>query len=217
MIHDIITNKWIIGAIALLIFFTVAFVLLIRSDTAINKQLEREAAESAEMLHQWEATQKAEQAAATLVESETPTAEKTTTNPDTLSEETEDVRVSPYGLGPYPKVPKEWKFPDLWAHVKSKNEELLERVHIKAWNEGKRYSSIGMEEDGLITAVERGTVIVQWETAPDGTKRICRALSDPKDLPQGIYTRLSDFPSHLNVVNREDVAIDPYEYLGMER
>ena len=111
MIHDIITNKWIIGAIALLIFFTVAFVLLIRSDTAINKQLEREAAESAEMLHQWEATQKAEQAAATLVESETPTAEKTTTNPDTLSEETEDVRVSPYGLGPLSQSSKGMEVP----------------------------------------------------------------------------------------------------------
>ena len=85
------------------------------------------------------------------------------------------------------------------------------------WNEGKRWSSIGMEEDGLITVVERGTVIVQWETAPDGTKRIWRTLADPKDLSPGIYTSLSEFPSHLNVVNREDVAIDPYDYLGIER
>ena len=151
MIRDIITNKWIIGAIVFLIVFGVVCVLWYRYDTAPYKQA---ASEAAEVAREWEATQKAEQAADTPMESKVPTTEKPTTEattPDTVSEETEkkaaEVRVSPYGLGPYPKVPKEWKFPNLWATVKSKNEELLERVHIKAWNDGKRYSSIGMEAD----------------------------------------------------------------------
>ena len=222
MLSNIFTSyKWFIGSVIFLILITVAFVMWQQHDLESFKKRHNISDVPAEQKENSKETEPKIDASA---KNETLTTEKPTTEsnvPDKVSDKNEEtateVRFSPYGLGPYPEIPKEWKFPNLWKTVKSKNEELVERVHIKAWNEGKRYSSIGMEEDGLITAVEPGTVIVQWETAPDGTKRIWNVLSDPKDLSSGIYTRLSDFPSHLNVVNREDVAIDPYEYLGLEK
>ena len=57
MTRDIITNKWFIGAIALLIIFAGACYLWYQHDTAPYRQ---EAAESAKLLRQQEATQKAD-------------------------------------------------------------------------------------------------------------------------------------------------------------
>ncbi len=215
-----IYTKWIIGAVFILLIVATGCILYYQQTTAADKQA---AAQADKLLETWKAnktkppTPAEPESTKPTAENSTPTAEKPTTDEEVATTEIGIQNVSPFGLGPYPKVPEEWNEPNLWEECDTIEAELLERVCIIMHNEGKRYSSIGMEADGLITVVERGTVIVQWETAPDGTQRIWRVLADPKDLPQGIYTSLSHFPTHLNVVNREDVAIDPYEYLGIER
>ncbi|MCG9133829.1 hypothetical protein J5I95_19340 [Candidatus Poribacteria bacterium] len=142
---------------------------------------------------------------------------------DVVSEEapTEDVQVSRFGLGPYPEIPKEWNFlPNYWETVEDIETELLRRVTIKMHNEGIRskYGSIGIGySTGLITALERGSVLVEYEIDENGEKRIYSTLAHPDDLSQGMYTRFSEIPSHLKIVTADEIAFDPYEYLGISK
>ena len=131
MLRDFFTNKWILGGIAFLIVFSVACVLWYRYDTAPDR---RDAAETADVAREWEATQKAniggeatEQIGdvVTPAESLTQTTKKPITETDGTrtnstvsrdpknvlvetqsSEKTSAVKVSPYGFGPYPEVPE---------------------------------------------------------------------------------------------------------------
>ena len=142
---------------------------------------------------------------------------------DVVSEEApaEDVQVSRFGLGPYPEIPKEWNFlPNYWETVDSIERELLRRVTIKMHNEGIRskYGSVGINPStGLIIPLERGSVLVEYEIDENGEKRIYRTLAHPDDLPQGMYTRFSQIPSDLKIVTADEIAFDPYEYLGLPK
>ena len=142
---------------------------------------------------------------------------------DAVSEDALDPsKMSRFGLGPYPEIPKEWNFiPDYWEFmVDSIEDELLSRVTIKMHNEGIRskYGSVGISySTGLITALERGSVLVEYEIDENGEKRIWSTLAHPDDLSQGMYTRFSDIPSHLKIVTPDEIAFDPYEYLGLSK
>ena len=129
--------------------------------------------------------------------------------------------VSRFGLGPYPEIPKEWNFiPDYWEFmVDSIEDELLSRITIKMKKEGTRskYGSVGVSPTGQVIALERGSVLVEYEINENGEKRIYSTLAHPDDLSQGIYTRFSEIPSHLKIVTPDDIAFDPYEYLGLSK
>ena len=128
-------------------------------------------------------------------------------------------KMSRFGLGPYPEIPKEWNFlPNYWETVDSIESELLRRVTIKMHNEGIRskYGSVGINpRTGLIIALERGSVLVEYEIDENGEKSIYRTLAHPDDLSQGMYTRFREIPSQLKIVTPDDIAFDPYEYLGL--
>ena len=128
-------------------------------------------------------------------------------------------KMSRFGLGPYPEIPKEWNFlPNYWETVEDIERELLRRVTIKMHNEGIRskYGSVGIER-GLVIALERGSVLVEYEIDENGEKSIYSALAHPDDLSQGIYTRFSEVPSDLKIVTTDEIAFDPYEYLGLSK
>ena len=130
-------------------------------------------------------------------------------------------KMSRFGLGPYPEIPKEWNFiPNYWETCESIEDELLTRVTIKMHNEGTRskYGSVGIDPStGLITALERGSVLVETEIDENGEERIYRTLAHPDDLSPGMYTRFSEIPSHLKVVTPAEIAFNPYEYLGLSK
>lgn len=130
-------------------------------------------------------------------------------------------KMSRFGLGSYPEIPKEWNFiPNYWETVEDIETELLRRVTIKMHNEGIRskYGSVGIGySTGLITALERGSVLVEYDIDENGEKRIWRTLAHPDDLSQGTYTRFSEIPSHLKIVTPDEIAFDPYEYLGLSK
>lgn len=135
-----------------------------------------------------------------------------------LSETQNKFHVSPFGLGPYPKIPEEWNEPNLWDITTSLNEELLERVCIKMWNEGKRYDGIGIDANGLIHPIIQGTVYVKWGENAEG-KYIIRFLGHPDDFPpEGApyrYQQKNDFPPGIKILDWYFDAIDPYEYLNL--
>ena len=81
----------------------------------------------------------------------------------TTTTEIREPKMSPFGLGPYPEIPKDWNTPYLWNGCFTIYDELLKRVNIKMYNEGvhSKYSSVGIDHvTGLITPIEHGTVLV---------------------------------------------------------
>ncbi|MYA72389.1 hypothetical protein F4009_22735 [Candidatus Poribacteria bacterium] len=130
-------------------------------------------------------------------------------------------KMSRFGLGPYPEIPKEWGFiPNYWEFmVDSIEDELLSRVTIKMKKEGTRskYGSVGVSPTGQVIALERGSVLVEYEIDKNGEKRIWSVLAHPDDLSAGMYTRDSEIPSNLKIVTSDEIAFDAYEYLGLPK
>ena len=228
MIRNILPYKWIIGGIVLLIIIASACYLWYQHDTAPYRQ---EAADAEQLLRQSEIEKSekskvAEQASDAPAESNTPTAEKPITNEVTNDDEVataEKPQMSPFGLGPLPEIPKEWgwnvKF--LWESRETIEDELLKRVTIKMRKDGTRskYSSVGINHGtGLVTPIEYGSILVEYEIDENGEQRIVKAKGHPSLLPLGtIYRYASEIPSHIKIVTVDDIAIDPYEYLGLQK
>ena len=238
MTRDITPIKWIIGAIALLIIVAGACYFWYQHSLADERKA---AADALKLLRQREATQKAdtenevEQVADVIsAQSTTPNAEKPITNPTalantedgvsgkpqnvavemSLSENTEPVRVSPHGFGPYPEIPE--GAPIAEFHESDDVEmELLLRVSVKAWNEGKRF--LGSSTDnGKVYLHYPNTVYVEYRTVInwDGTfrKRFTSALSGNIHLtPQQM--RDGKVPPGIRVLELDKEGINPYEYL----
>ena len=239
MTRDITPIKWIIGAIAFLIIIAGVCYLWYQHDTAPYRQ---EAAEVDKLLRQWEATQKAgtedkQTAADVSVAGRMPTTEKTRTevtnavlrtdiNTDVVPEDasaptqemdnTETVRVSPHGFGPYPEIPEGAPIGEF--HESDDVEmELLLRVAVKAWNEGERF--LGASNDnGKVYLHYPNTVYVRYRTIInwDGTfrKRFTSALSGNIHLTQQ-QMRNGQVPPGIRVLELDKEGINPYEYLDL--
>lgn len=139
-----------------------------------------------------------------------------------------DVRVSPYGFGPYPEVPRDfpsllsWNDPDRQANLPDhalKNIELLERVLIKLWTEGDKGFRGGSTYNGRVYPHYHNTVYVRYaETEmPDGTIRHYPTYI--KSGPQVDYNA-HDFlsgnpPDHLRILDLDSTGIDPYHFLDL--
>lgn len=229
MTHNIYT-KWIIGGISLLISITAGCILWYQYTTS---QFKKQYGEPNKILQIWKPEQQKEAHITTEttspnapVGSITQNAEKplTKTTQDTKTTATEKPmpKMSPFGLGPYPEIPEDWNTPYLWNGCDTIQDELLTRVIIKMHNEGvySKYGSVGIDHDtGLITPIEYGTVLVEYETNGKGEQVIWRVNGHPSEVPSDaitIWKRVTDIPSHLKVVTPEEVSIDPYEYLGSE-
>lgn len=211
--RDIITNKWILGAALLLIIVAGGSYFYYAYTTAQHKKA---AAELDEFVRQWEKDQKAhpksstvtqETSTGTPAESGTPqNAEKHITNATVTKEtaatpgqtgaaaentETVEVRMSPYGFGPYPEVPEGfiedvgtpiWMFierfrpsiPDIADGINIRNHELMDRVLIKVWQdnpESRRYMEGGFYRNGKVYVNYSNRAYVRYKTIelPDGT------------------------------------------------
>ena len=136
---------------------------------------------------------------------------------DGVSEKTlaEEVPVSPHGFGPYPELPEGLPpmepRPYSWIG-KDVEAELVMRVMIKAWTEGRRdfYGAIMYDRKVLLHV--RNTVYFRYgeKQNPDGSVVTTRILAVPPyiELPPGIMP-------DARFVEFDDVAIDPYEYLDL--
>jgi hypothetical protein len=234
MIRDIFTNKWILGGFALLIIIAGGCYLWYQHTTA---QYEKQAAETAAFARQWEINRKAAAKTVTKDVTKVPAensdtiaeknVNKVTTKVDNdtenggTTEAPDPSKMSPFGLGPYPEIPKEWNVvSNYWELMGDSIEnELLSRVTIKMHNEGIRskYGSVGVSPTGQVIALERGSVLVEYEIDENGEKSIYSALAHPDDLSPGIYTRESQIPSDLKIVTADEIAFDAYEYLGLPK
>lgn len=161
------------------------------------------------------------------------TTEMSSNNEETINKEFEldlpnknvETRISPFGFGPYPEIPNGFPFKDPWTSVtnltdtQARISELIHRVHIKLWNEGKRPEGISYE-NGVIYATYPNTIYVTWDydENEDGTierypsEVTSGTLSDEANalLDEGII------PPDVIVYDHNEVGIDPYSYLGLK-
>lgn len=242
MSRDILTNKWVLGGIGFLIVFAVGCYFWYQHDTAPDRKA---AAEAQELLRKSEIAKRVsdtdsevERAADVPVESTTPSVEKqrfdttaevekdgildeTDVTPTSQSQEADkEVRVSPYGFGPYPELPP--GFPENYWDTRSRNKEaeLLGRVRIKLIEQGKNVTGAGMV-NGLVYPTIPGTIYVEWDEV--GTERyIANIIGDPftiRSIPGYLPGRIfseKDIPAGIEVINYPDGGIDPYQFLGLK-
>jgi len=235
-----IYTKWIIGAAFVLLMVATGCILYYQHSTATEKQ----AAEQADkLLQQWKVN-KAKQTTADKASTKPPaestqhTAEKPTNkigeetteiNTDKSTEtvniatpeqdDTEEVEVSPYGFGPYPKVPDD--YPGDYGHQGEVNwdyritpqKELLTRVLVKLWTAGERNFRGGSTHRGKVYPHYYDTVYLRIEETKNG--RSIRKKSGPF-----VDFRLDDLdnpPPHIRILDLETSGIDPYQYLNLPR
>lgn len=192
MIRDIFTNKWIIGAVFLLLIFAGACYWYYQDTTAIHKRaLER----ANKVFQEWEAdkakatTTAEKEVTNTPADNETLTAEKplTTDAGVTITPEAKqaqsaapaqteavEVRVSKFGFGSYPELPPDFPWQDLFdppyytedpdhPYKDVPDYELMHRIWVELWKRGEKVEGFGtIESTGLFYPTIRGTIYVRW-------------------------------------------------------
>ena len=134
--------------------------------------------------------------------------------------ETEEVRMSPFGFGPYPEVPEDMPGRHLYItwEDKTSSSELLSRVLIKLWTSGERNFRGGSTHEGKIYPHYNDVVYVSRRPIIgkiSGT--IIGYVTHTKSGPQVNFTDadLLDPPPELRVLDLETSGIDPYQYLNL--
>ncbi|MDE0485202.1 MAG: hypothetical protein OXI67_21715 [Candidatus Poribacteria bacterium] len=241
MTRDITPIKWIIGAIALLIIIAGACYFWYQHSLADERKA---AADAQQLLRQSETERQAKAKSSTAkqagekvpAESETPTAEKQKSDETVLTDETEstqaqtetdaptaetqEVRVSPFGFGPYPEIPDDYIIPPdkfKWEYFgKTVDGELMSRVRIKLWNQGIQ-SEGATFNNGKVYPIILGTVYIEW--AENG-KFIRGMMGHPDDDKDAIASALEAGqppPEGITVLNRNEAGIDPYSFLELNK
>lgn len=145
---------------------------------------------------------------------------------ETREEETaEDAPVSPFGFGLDPKVPP--AYPNPWNSAearyelspeRARNWELMERVSIELWKQGK-YPERAAMENPLVYPCYPNTVYLRWDEYidEDGTP-----VAYIKELlvPASMLQHANDFdndiiPPRITVMPYEKGGIDPYTFLNV--
>ncbi len=141
--------------------------------------------------------------------------------------------VSPFGFGPYPEVPSDFPRDPIWVadpdypegdeHLGSdfmRDMELINRVLIKLWNQGRRVSSASMSK-GQVFPHYPNTVYVEWDYTeePDGTTtRYASEITSGYDVSQSVHDAIrkeGTIPFGIKELNHDADGIDPYTFLNL--
>ena len=155
--------------------------------------------------------------------------EASTTTLGTETPQTEDEPVSPFGFGPYPKIPDDYPHLKDWKETqKHPADELMDRVMLKAWLEGNREFTGGLIEftNGKVYLTSPGMAYVELEerTLKDGTTAmmVTGSIGNLPPMPPMLkgptYVKdLEDLSNRwgIRIIDYESGGIESYEYLGL--
>ena len=147
-----------------------------------------------------------------------------------------NVPVSPFGFGPYPKVPQ--GFPEhlmpIWTWSDERRQrvtgreidfELMHRVLIKLYNDGDHgfRAVIRNDRNGKVYPLYDDVVYVKrWQEMrlPDGTvaqypagQLTTKGFISPQDFVESG----GKLPAHIEFIDRDTAGYDPYHFLNLER
>lgn len=170
---------------------------------------------------------------------------------DSVSKEeqfSEEIPVSPYGFGPYPEVPAgyplplsipwEWSEETIASLEKTmenplqekgvsfteflKTNELMARVGIKLWNEGRHFDGITTsDQTGRFYPNEPDVLYVKWREATLSNGEVRRYMSRTigsaiSSVSIAAQEGRETPPDWLEIRSLDD-GIAPYEFLGLNR
>ena len=254
MYRELLTNKWVLSGIGFLILFSLSCFLWYKYETAPYKQ---EAIETAELLSQRETPSnignKMEQATnSSTLDNTTQNAEKPVTQTRTeivdkipgveLSQEEQtepstdnvvesDVRVSPFGFGPYPKIPEGFPEPDIFDSLETmgnsdmrKALELQKRLIVEFYKQGISLENVGVsgKSDGRVYLSYPDVVYVTWDywTDEDGITHKYAGVARGHPVAISVskpFLDKGEMPSDITVYELPDGYVDAYEVLGLAR
>lgn len=147
-----------------------------------------------------------------------PNPQNETESPEETAE-TAEVKVSPYGFGPYPEVPEDMPYRHLYTNWDDlgPQSELLNRVLIKLWASGEKNFIGGSTYNGEVYPHYNDVVYVRWGEYVKNGKKVRFAatqLSGPHVQYNGKMDLLNP-PPGLRVLDLESSGIYPYEYLDL--
>lgn len=255
MIRELFRNKWILGAIGFLILFAGACYLWYQHDTAPYRQ---EAAETAELMREWESpvnTQRKTNETANVPPSDKTVPSASESLPDTemttvdsgdtpvspkgdtpITVTAEQVRVSPHGFGPYPKIPDGWP-QGFFDRELSREHELLGRVRIKLHEQGVPTLGVGIDKTGMVYPFDKDQVYITFsETSLPSLGNVryiadifgdatvfqqiasnAQARTRNSGLPIPLQIPIeADIPANVQVLDKSE-GFDPYEFLNLKR
>ena len=249
MFRDVISSKWLLGSFIFTVFFSIGCFLWYQNE---ERKIREQQAEFTAFVQQMkedesEITTHADEQKVSITE-DTPEVIETlsdTVDTDTFSEtfeeiteeETEDERVSPFGFGPYPKIPDDYpkSMSPVWVWSEDrrmvcesdpdrlKNFELIGRVLIKLWEQGERNFMGGTlsYNNGRVYPLYFNTAYVSYRELVklDGTvhRYIGGFLRGPgfprlthKERMSGNFV----LPPDARILDMDEAGIDPYSFLN---
>lgn len=260
MLRDFLTNKWILGGCAFLILLYIACVFWYQLDIAafkreilpttndvpqtdhiqnvgsFNATEPAAPALKANPIYERTADISTDIAVKPLADNLPPDLEGVTA--EGLSEIgiPEKERMSPHGLGAYPKIPDGYPYSPSFTPDMSLKDELVERVRIQLFRDKSVFATgIGFNsQTGLIQYVTENQLYADWKYSTDDYGKPIKYLSaltaDP-DTVMHIYENArnrdpnfmegdlvfeSDIPTHVTILSGND-GIDPYSYLNLPK
>lgn len=247
MAREVVANKWILGGLGFLTFFAVLSFLLHQHTIAPHR---KQTSGTEELLRQQREAEKSQTnniakivaqripADSTTLIAEKPTETGTTgaetdksisktLDPGTevmqQMDNTEKVKISPYGFGPYPEVPEDYPSTVAWERDQTylpealhRESELLSRVLVKLWTSGDKNFRGGSTLNGKMYPHYHNTVYVRFAEYKKNGKKIQYPVR-VKSGPQVIYTEadLLNPPPRLRILDLDSSGIDPYQYLDL--
>ncbi|MDE0298587.1 MAG: hypothetical protein OXN17_08150 [Candidatus Poribacteria bacterium] len=135
--------------------------------------------------------------------------------------------VSPFGFGPYPEVPADYPEDVIWQNDlgldggNSKMAELMDRVLIKLWKRGHRVTSVSGDAYRMYPAYPN-TAYVEWAYHEDenGVRhRYAGRVTGGPGVTRSHVIQLHDgiVPDGISILDHRADAIDPYEFLDLQR
>ena len=144
--------------------------------------------------------------------------------------------VSPFGFGPYPKVPADFPEAPIWDEDPDYPEgdaefgsdfmrslELIDRVLIELWNQGHRATSGEIGDDDMVLPFYPNTVYVKWAYTeePDGTiTRYASEIASGPDVPISVHDAISEegaVPFGIKELDPDNNRIDPFTFLNLNQ
>ena len=131
-------------------------------------------------------------------------------------------RESPHGLGPYPDIPPDYPRQNVWEELEKSyydgyatiDHELIHRVLIKLWNQGKKTDSGTLsDQNGRVYPLYKDTVYIERGEYEDGG--VFSMLSHGSLGQYREAVKEGTQPSWIKVIPREEGGIEPYSFLDL--
>ncbi len=147
-----------------------------------------------------------------------------------------DLRTSPFGFGPYPKIPEDYPYDVAWENPgvakmpssRQRTFEILSRVRVKLWNNGERdITGLKFDINQKVYLLYPRTVYVRYskldviDDMSNGSPSRLSVISDSfggGDITPSEYVKIAEgeTPESIRILDYDSEGIDPYEFLGLK-